>query len=362
MHLGDETHPDRHERQVLAGVPPAAAGARLRSPAPLLVVPPSHSAHSRHGWPSSASCGQRFEFGEQLGPAGDAERRRHADGVHVAVVVEQAEQQRPDALAVLVDAVAGDGTVGGALVLHLDQRPLAGLVGARRAAWRSRRRARRPRTVRTTRRRRPAIGARRGEVHRVVDVDQRSRAGPAVPTSARRATTGRRRRARRTRRTRRASPRPAGRPATWPGGSAAGARRSRGRCPPVSATTISPSITHRAGRAREERFEQLGEVAGERAQLAAEELDAGRRRGTRCSGSRPTSVRTANRRRRGSIGRAWPASARSVAAAGDRTARRQVRRGIGEPSHPSSPMATDGCVDGTSHATTSDPSRSAATN
>ena len=34
-------------------------------------------------------------------------------------------------MTVLVDAVAGDGTVGGALVLHLDQRALARLVGAR---------------------------------------------------------------------------------------------------------------------------------------------------------------------------------------------------------------------------------------
>ena len=46
---------------------------------------------------------------------------------------------------------------------------------------------------------------------------------------------------------------------------------------------------------REQRVEQLGEVAGERPLVAAGELDRRRRRGTRCSGTRPTSARTASR-------------------------------------------------------------------
>ena len=51
--------------------------------------------------------------------------------VERALVVEQAQQQRPDvrARAVLVPAEPGDDAVGGALVLDLEHRPLAGLVG-----------------------------------------------------------------------------------------------------------------------------------------------------------------------------------------------------------------------------------------
>jgi len=42
----------------------------------------------------------------------------------------EAEEQRADAGAVLVDAVAGDRAVRRPLVLHLDHRPLVGRVGA----------------------------------------------------------------------------------------------------------------------------------------------------------------------------------------------------------------------------------------
>ena len=63
-------------------------------------------------------------------PELDAERGAHADVVEPAVVVVEPEQQRADALAVLVDAVPGDRAVGGALVLDLDQRALVGRVDA----------------------------------------------------------------------------------------------------------------------------------------------------------------------------------------------------------------------------------------
>ena len=65
---------------------------------------------------------------EQLGAALRREAGAHADVVQPTLVVVQAEQQRADALAVLVDAVAGDDAVGGALVLHLHQRALVGRV------------------------------------------------------------------------------------------------------------------------------------------------------------------------------------------------------------------------------------------
>ncbi len=71
---------------------------------------------------------QRGELGEQLLALAGGERRGDTDVVHHAVVVEQAEQHRADALAVLVDAVAGQRAVGGALVLDLDEGPLVRLV------------------------------------------------------------------------------------------------------------------------------------------------------------------------------------------------------------------------------------------
>ena len=68
-----------------------------------------------------------------------------------------------------------------------------------------------------------------------------------------------------------------------------------------------------------QRLEQIGEVAGERLLVAAADLDARRRRGTRWRGSRPTSARRGGRRacRRSTAARAptWRASARP---AGDR--------------------------------------------
>ena len=51
------------------------------------------------------------------------------DVVQVAVVVEQAEEQRADAVAVLVPAEPGDHAVGRALVLHLRHHALVLLVG-----------------------------------------------------------------------------------------------------------------------------------------------------------------------------------------------------------------------------------------
>ena len=67
---------------------------------------------------------------DQLGAPLPRERRGDADVVERALVVVQPEQQRADVRArpVLVPAEAGDHAVGGALVLDLEHRPLAGLV------------------------------------------------------------------------------------------------------------------------------------------------------------------------------------------------------------------------------------------
>ena len=123
-HLGDESHPDRHEREVLPGVPSASRRRRREVGFGAVLGPtPPRMPVERIG-------GARLEFGEQFGSARHAERRGHTHRVHLARFVEQAEQQRADALAVLVDAVAGDRAVGGSGVLHLDERALARLVGS----------------------------------------------------------------------------------------------------------------------------------------------------------------------------------------------------------------------------------------
>jgi hypothetical protein len=53
--------------------------------------------------------------------------------IEAAVVAVQPEEQRPNvrARAVLVPAEAGDDAIGGALMLDLQHRPLARLVGVR---------------------------------------------------------------------------------------------------------------------------------------------------------------------------------------------------------------------------------------
>ena len=158
-------------------------------------------------------------------------------------------------------------------MLHLDQRPLAGLVSA---VERLGDHAVEPGALEPAE---PLVGdgprSVLAGVRWTVVVDRRpaSRAGRAEPTSARSSNDGRRRRARRTRRTRRVSPRPAGRSVDLAGWMRCSSASKSSPLPPVSATTISPSIMHRSGRAGEERFDQFGEVARQRAQLAAEEFD-----------------------------------------------------------------------------------------
>ena len=76
------------------------------------------------------------------------------------------------------------------------------------------------------------------------------------------------------------------------------------------------AVEHGArGQGGPQRRHQLGEVALHRFEVAALQVDARRRRGTPACGSRPTWVRRASRRLRGSRQPAWPASARPAATA-----------------------------------------------
>ena len=71
---------------------------------------------------------QWLQLGRQLRAALRRERRGDAHVMQLAVAVEQTEQKRADAFAVLVHSVASDHAVGSAPVLHLDQGPLVGCV------------------------------------------------------------------------------------------------------------------------------------------------------------------------------------------------------------------------------------------
>ena len=183
--------------------------------------------------------------------------------------------------------------VGGALVLDLDQRALVGLVRARRAAWPRRRRGRRPRT------RENQSAATAGSVlagvmrhGRALAPHARRAARPAVRANGRSShdSSPSASRSKATNDARRlggqpAHPRLGGVDALQQGveveavAVGVGRRRSRRR-----------RRTARAARARSG-LEQLGEVAGERAFLAAGQLDLVAVAERRCSGSRPTSAR-----------------------------------------------------------------------
>src|SRR5262245_40189518 len=113
--LGDELDPQRLPPHVLLGVP-AAGGAR-HPPARLvrLGVGPLLP-----GMPVERALPVRLELLGELLPQGRGEAARHPDVVQRPLVVVQTEEQRPDAVAVLVGPEAGDDAVGGALVLDLE--------------------------------------------------------------------------------------------------------------------------------------------------------------------------------------------------------------------------------------------------
>ena len=188
-------------------------------------------------------------------------------------VVVEPEQQRADlVLAALVPAKAGDHAVGGARVLDLEHRALAGLVEQSRHASRSRRRARRPRSGRASR-----APSARSRVSGVRWTGGWTRAS-ACSRRRRRSICGASRRSRAVDREqiegderRRRAPSPASPPARRRDGGAAAARRSRARA--ASAITISPSTTHASGRRSSSSVVQLREVAIERPRVAALDVD-----------------------------------------------------------------------------------------
>src|SRR5436190_907532 len=138
LDLADALRTHRLPRQVLARAPAAGraghalgcvAGCALRRR--LLLGPAAPRV------PGKRVVAQRRELLDQRAPRRHRERRRHADVVKDTRVVVEAEQERADCLGAallgaLVPAKAGDDAVGGARVLDLEHRPLAGLVARAR--------------------------------------------------------------------------------------------------------------------------------------------------------------------------------------------------------------------------------------
>ena len=111
----------RFQRDVAPGSRWPEASASPASPTP--PIRPTDDPRAR----PRAAARARSASARSLVPR---ERRRHADVMERALVVEQPEQERSDvgARPVLVPAESGDDAVGRSLVLDLQHRPLARLV------------------------------------------------------------------------------------------------------------------------------------------------------------------------------------------------------------------------------------------
>ena len=293
-------------------------------------LPPScacASAHSVHGWSSSASSAIAAASSASSSLAHAAPRSSLATPTwcSVAVVVVEAEQQGSDALAVLVDAEPGDHAVGGALVLHLQHRRACLLGTCRRAAWPRRRRSPRLRSARTNLPRRRGSSGGGGEVDRR---PRRRRASPRAARAARENGCSRRSSspsASRSNATNDAGISSASFVHAARGGVMAQLTACRSRGPCRWRRRVSPSSTARSGSCGQQRLDELGEVAGERLARCGCRARGRRRRGTRCSGSRPTSARTASRSPVAARASAWRASATTGGRTGSVT-RRHSRR------------------------------------
>ena len=122
--LHDELGAQRHEREVLAGVPPTHGPRHPGRPLCLLVGPFAPRMLRQ------VVRDERLELGDEARPSGHRERRGDADVMQATVVVVESEEQRTHDPAALVPAEARDDAVGRALVLDLEHRPLVGLVRA----------------------------------------------------------------------------------------------------------------------------------------------------------------------------------------------------------------------------------------
>ena len=165
--LGDSFHAKRLPRQVLAPIParrragqPLPGG--LRGLGPLGPFAPRMPVQG---------LAERLQLLREGFAAIPGEGRRDADAVQGPAVVEQPEEQRSNMgpSAVLMPPEAGNGTVGGALVLDLDHRPLPRLVRPVEALGDDAIEACALEAVEPVRGER-AIGGRRGQVDRGVEV------------------------------------------------------------------------------------------------------------------------------------------------------------------------------------------------
>ena len=212
---------------------------------------------------------QRRQLVHQLLAPLAAERRAHPDVVERSLVVVEAEQQRPHALAVLVPAEAADHAVGRAVVLHLEHGPLVLEVGAvDRLGHHAVEPGPSKRSNHSCGQRR--VGRGRGEV------DGGLAFAATFSSCARRSANGVRRRS--------SSPRARRSKATKEAGVSSASMRTRDsagwmRC--SSASKSSPegwdddlAVDHAPlGELRPHGVEQLGEVPGEGPLVAAAELD-----------------------------------------------------------------------------------------
>jgi len=127
-HLTDALGAQRHPAQILAAIP--AAG-RARQALALRVRVLLRLGPSAPRVAVERMLAQRRQLRHQLLAAFGRERPGDADVLERTVVVIEAEQERADhrARAVLVPAESGDDAIGGARMLGLDHRALAGPVG-----------------------------------------------------------------------------------------------------------------------------------------------------------------------------------------------------------------------------------------
>ena len=121
-HLGDPLDPQRNPAEILACIPSTAGAGETRVGVGHRVRPVGPRMTNER------AVGQRLQFVQQLTSELGRERCRDADVVQLTICVVQAEEQRSDALAVLVDPIAGHNAIGGPGVFDLDQRALVGRV------------------------------------------------------------------------------------------------------------------------------------------------------------------------------------------------------------------------------------------
>src|SRR5688500_18168146 len=122
LHFADPLDAERLPRQILAGAP-AALPARHPLSGSLRLGPLAPRMRLQRVLP------QRLQLFDERLACSHRERGSHADVVQPAFVVVETQEQRADGVrAALVPSETGDDAVGGARVLYLEHRALAGHV------------------------------------------------------------------------------------------------------------------------------------------------------------------------------------------------------------------------------------------